>query len=170
MLNQLAKLLNEGESLKFSIERAKDGKLKVMVLPTLTDNAEEVPEEVADMRAALATPLVLTVPADTADAVFTDALSKYQQARQPIKDNFEETLAFLETAGKAASNTKRTVEAKKSGSKPSTEKPKSEDKPADPAKSGVNEAPASEPAAEPSQVVPAVAAGAGKEQQDIFQL
>lgn len=113
MLSSLSDMLKAGEQVKFTLTKQKDGQLKVMVQPVLEGDADEVKPEVADMRAALSMPLIATLPAADADAKFQNLLKGYTEARAPVVDSYEQTLALLKEAGKAGANTKREVETKK---------------------------------------------------------
>lgn len=101
IFSTLSGLLGAAEKVQFTIEKAKGGKLSVLVVPILKDAPEELPAEQAQARAALALPLRLTESADKLDADFVGLLTRYRDQRQEVADDLD-ALARLKEASKNA--------------------------------------------------------------------
>ncbi|TJY57246.1 hypothetical protein E4T66_17720 [Sinimarinibacterium sp. CAU 1509] len=132
MLNELAKLLRPGDSLKFSIVQTPAG-LRVAVVPVMSDSVRGVVNgiEQADgpalqaVRAALALPLVATLDAADPDAQFRSLLSQFGAVREEAHSGLDNLLRSIKDAGRAAENTaaaksKSATPAKERAGKPGT--------------------------------------------------
>lgn len=101
LFSTLSELLGAAEKIQFTVEKARGGKLAVLVVPILKDAPEDIPAEQAQARAALAMPLRLTESADKLDADFVGLLTRYRDQRQEVADDLD-ALARLKEASKNA--------------------------------------------------------------------
>ncbi len=101
LFSTLSGLLGAAEKVQFTVEKAKGGKLSVLVVPILKDAPDELPAEQAQARAALAMPLRLTETADKLDTDFVGLLTRYRDQRQEVADDLD-ALARLKEASKNA--------------------------------------------------------------------
>lgn len=98
MIEQIADALGEDESVRFEISRNSTG-IVVALIPTLKDKT--VPKEANDIRAALTMPLIERgANGKDVEAHFREHFEKYTEARQELKDTFEQLLGTLKDANK----------------------------------------------------------------------
>lgn len=101
LFQTLSNVLLDDEELKFSLSKDND-KLKVILQPKLGKEPEKASDEVKQIRASLALPLIMTMTAEELDANFFETVSQYGNARQQVNSNIETVLESLKEAGKAA--------------------------------------------------------------------
>ena len=113
----------EGEKFKVELTK-KANSLEVLVLPLLSDKADQVPEAAQSIRAALTLPLVMSgMGLNEIASEFGSRLSGYGDARSYAKDAYDELLASIKDATASAKNKKQDADKKadtQSVSKPET--------------------------------------------------
>ena len=126
LFNTFEKVLLNDESMRFQIKRTDKG-LEVTVTPELTSMDDNLPEDVKNLRAHLATPLFLIGTGEELDIDFVSKLEKYSEARAEVKDAFESLLQTLDKATTEIKNKENdSGKSKKSTKKSSVEKPADE--------------------------------------------
>ena len=112
-------ILNSAEKVTFSIEKTDDGMLRVSVIPALTAAPDNLPDDQADLRAALAYPLVIKESADTLDADFPECLTTFANSRTSIQSSLTILQSLKDSANRgrnAASKAKDKSARKTAGS------------------------------------------------------
>lgn len=109
LFQHLALALNTADTLTLRIQGAENGQLRIMLLPELKGEAPTEGEG-AELRAALALPLVITDTPVQLDEQFVGMLREYAQQRASLK----QSLAVIDTLKEA--NTKAAAKASKSAS------------------------------------------------------
>lgn len=104
----LHRALRDKENFRFQVTR--DGEqLRVVIQPLLGDKSdtidEESPDDSAQVRAALALPLLLQDFPATLDQQFAERISQFGEARAPLQDSFTQLIDNLKEADKNAKNT-----------------------------------------------------------------
>jgi len=129
-------VLLDGESLKITLEKTKDG-LSVLIQPVLTPiDPDELEEHEAQLRANLAYPLTLKGTACELDDELPKLLTPYAQARQELASNINDVLDNLKEASKSAkaggkSSGKSTSSVKKPVRKPAASQSDDDDEDSD---------------------------------------
>lgn len=123
MFGQIARFLRGAESLKFVISRDGAGSLRILLQPVLS--AEEpggLDDDAKQLRAALAKPLLVTVPEAQIDTVLSELLARGASARDSIASLFE---SYVDDMAAQAAEAKRKAEekAKEKAAKAETPKP-----------------------------------------------
>lgn len=109
LFQHLALALNTADALSFRIQATDNGQLRLTLLPELKGEAPTEGEG-ADLRAALAMPLVITDTPLQLDADFIGTLREYAQQRASLK----QSLAVIDSLKQA--NTKAAAKATKASS------------------------------------------------------
>lgn len=97
-------ILGAAEKIIFTIEKRAGAGLRVIIQPALKTAPDNLPEDQASIRAALALPIVVTAPAAQLDAEFPACLSSYANQRTSLAASLG-VLESLQEASKQASNT-----------------------------------------------------------------
>lgn len=149
LLSTILPLLGEGSQFAFTVARTKDA-LRVVTTPTLANFTPDTDDaELAALQAALAMPLVFTIPLDTdPDATLAELLTKAGELRQPTIDR----LAAYQDAQREARNTAQIERDKKTTKTPVKTDSKS------PAKSNTKPTDKTKPATKPPVTVGALTA------------
>ncbi len=98
----LERVMLRDESLQFTISRATDHALTVLLQPILKAEPQKGNDEVESIRAALAGPLYLSLPATELDARFDDLVGTYAAARAELSDSYQGMVRAIRDADKAA--------------------------------------------------------------------
>jgi PRTRC genetic system protein E len=102
LFNDFAQMLGHDEEIVFTVKRHGND-LTVLVQPKLGQPpAGAMPENIQQLRAALAMPLHITAPAIVLDAKFPWSLTEYADLRAGLLSDLEDTLAKLREAGRQA--------------------------------------------------------------------
>lgn len=101
----LNKVLGNAEAVNFTVRRAKDGKLTVLIVPQLEAAAENLTDEEAQVRAALAVPLRVTETAEALDRSFLALLTEYANQRKEVVDELD----ALQKVKEAAKNARKAI-------------------------------------------------------------
>lgn len=88
MFKEIEGILTQSNKLTLTIFKGENGKMKICVVPALTDSKE----------AALNHPLSLAGTAEELDEGFADALLKYTTKRSSLSEQVAATTAILDTA------------------------------------------------------------------------
>lgn len=97
-------IIGAAEKIIFTIEKRAGVGLRVIIQPALKTAPDHLPEDQANIRAALALPIVVTAPAAQLDAEFPTCLSSYANQRTSLAASLG-VLESLQEASKQASNT-----------------------------------------------------------------
>lgn len=132
-------VLKDKETLSLQVTR--DGtSLKVIVQPLLDggrakdedDDDDDLPDDAAQVRAALAMPMRLVMAPGELDQVFGTRLADYSEPRAVLHDAFGSLMETLKDAAKSAKNSvAKKAEKPAVGKKPEAPKAKAEAKEAD---------------------------------------
>lgn len=98
----LDRVMLRDESLQFTISRGADHALTVLLQPILKTETQKVSDEVESIRAALAGPLYLSLPATELDARFEDLVGTYAAARAELSGSYHGMVCAIRDADKAA--------------------------------------------------------------------
>ena len=98
----LERVMLRDESLQFTISRGADHALTVLLQPILNAETQKVNDEVESIRAALAGPLYLSLPAPELDARFDDLVGTYAAARAELSGSYQGMARAIRDANKAA--------------------------------------------------------------------
>lgn len=98
----LERVMLRDESLQFTISRVSDHALTVLLQPILKTETQKVNDEVETIRAALAGPLYLSLPATELDARFDDLVGTYAAARAELSESYQGMVRAIRDADKAA--------------------------------------------------------------------
>ena len=100
LFEQLAGVLTAGERLRFEFARNGDNGLTILVQPLLTKPVENLEDDTAPLRAALAMPLRITGSVVELDARLPALLATYGERRRDVEMKVT-ALEALKEAGKA---------------------------------------------------------------------
>lgn len=115
------RLLLTEESLQFTISRGPNGTLTVLLQPVLKASTETMSDEMQSLRAALATPLYLSLtPAELDDAKFDELVRATAAARAELRTNIDALMLTLREANKSAKSQTTTAQKRGSGTSAST--------------------------------------------------
>lgn len=98
----LERVMLREESLQFTISRGADQALTVLLQPVLKPENPELSADLESIRAALAGPLYLSLPAAEIDARFDDLVGTYAAARTELSASFHDMVHAIRDANKAA--------------------------------------------------------------------
>lgn len=108
MLNQLSQFLRGGDTVKFTLTRASEGDLSVLIQSVLSEAPKDLPPELAQLRAKLATPIVLQGRGDELDAHLAEYLNGIGQARNALCASYEALVSQFQASAAQAKKTKVT--------------------------------------------------------------
>lgn len=109
LFQHLALALNTADSLTFRVQGAEGGRLRLVLIPELKDEAPTEGKD-ADLRAALAMPLVITDDPARLDEGFVERLREYAQQRASLRQSLAVIDSLQKANAKAASKaTKRSA-------------------------------------------------------------
>jgi len=104
LFQQLNDFMLADESLRFSINKEKDGQLTVVLEPILGQAPENMNEAAEQARANLAFPIKFSLTPEQMDAEFANKLSAVKAKRQDLKDAFDDLMSHLKDATQATRN------------------------------------------------------------------
>ncbi|RMG32514.1 MAG: PRTRC system protein E [Gammaproteobacteria bacterium] len=129
LFQHLALALNTADALTFRIQGAENGKLRLTVIPELKGEAPTEGDG-ADLRAALALPLVLTDDPARLDAGFTEILREYAAQRASLKQSLAVIDSLQKANAKAASKASKPAATPPEPAKNAADAPKAASAPA----------------------------------------
>lgn len=110
LFQHLARALNTADALTLRVQAVDGGKLRLMLIPELKGEAPTEGKD-AELRAALAVPLVMTDDPARLDEGFVDMVREYAQQRAALR----QSLGVIESLKKA--NTKAAAKASQPATK-----------------------------------------------------
>lgn len=114
LLTTMAGLLGADERIRFEIVKSAE-KITLLITPQLGEPPEDIDDASAQVRAALATPLMISAAsAEELDAALPHQLAQYRELRTQMQIDYD-SLAGVKAAAKGATRAASTVRKKASG-------------------------------------------------------
>lgn len=112
LFTRFSQILNHAEKVSFSIERQADTTLRLIVTPELKAAPDNLADDLAQLRGALALPLVITDTAEKLDQDFMASLTTYANSRTSLGNSLDALKEAAKTAQNKVSHAKAKVQKK----------------------------------------------------------